>query len=62
MNAIYMTDQQLVDAPMTFEIAVEIIMRGNFPKEVRDKAWKVYDYEMMREELLLQQQAQMEAA
>ena len=38
MNAIYMTDQQLADADMTFNVAVEIILRGNFPKDIRDKA------------------------
>jgi len=62
MEAIYMTDQQLADADMTFDVAIEIILRGNFPKDIRDKAWEEYHYEMLREEQLLQQAAQLEAA
>lgn len=63
MNPIDMSDDQLLEADMTFEVAVEIILRGNFSDEVRDQAWEVYHYEMLREEeLLRQQEAQMEAA
>mgnify|MGYP006284857805 FL=1 len=63
MNPIDMSDDQLMEAVMDFDVAVEIILRGNFPRNFIDKAWEVYHYEMLREEeLLRQQEAQMEAA
>jgi len=63
MNPIDMSDDQLMEAQMDFYVAVEIILRGNFPRDVMDKARGVYNYEMLREEeLLRQQEAQMEAA
>lgn len=63
MNPIDMSDEQLMEVQMDFYVAVEIILRGNFPKDVMDKAREVYHYEMLREEeLLRQQEASMEAA
>lgn len=63
MEAINMTDEQLLESVMDFDIAVEIILRGNFSDDVRAQAWEIYHYEMLREEeLLRQQEAQMEAA
>jgi hypothetical protein len=58
MEAIDMTDTQLRDAAsydMTFEYAVEIILRGGFSDALSQAAWREYDDVMQEEELLLQQ-------
>lgn len=65
MEAIDMTNAELREAAshhMTFEYAVEIILRGGFCDGLREAAWREYHEEMLREEELLQQQAQLEAA
>jgi len=65
MEAINMSNAELQRAAsinMTFEYAVEIILRGGFCDGLREAAWREYHYEMLREEELMQQEAQMEAA
>jgi len=64
MEAINMTDAALREAAsinMTFEYAVEIILRGGFCDGLMEAAWREYEFEMLREEELMQQE-QWEAA
>ena len=65
MEAINMTDAELREAAsihIDFEMAVEIIVRGGFCDGLREAAWREYEYEMLREEQLMQQESQLEEA
>jgi len=64
MEATNMTDAELREAAsmnMTFEYAVEIILRGGFCDGLMEAAWSEYEFEMLHEEQLMQQ-TQWEAA
>jgi len=53
-----MTDHEIriaASQSMTFELAVEIILRGGFSDALRAAALREYDEQMLEEELLLQQ-------
>jgi len=58
VEAIEMTDHEIriaASQSMTFELAVEIILRGGFSDALRAAALREYDEQMLEEELLLQQ-------
>jgi hypothetical protein len=58
MEAINMSNTELRHAASTcldFDVAVEIILRGDFSDMLLKAAWREYDEQMLEEELLLAQ-------